>query len=509
LAPESVTTKRLTWTVPNWLPGSLGLLSVGAAIALLILGWSYTASTLVIEVDGHPRELRTHATTVGEALRRAGLELYPEDRISPEPDTPLQAGMVIQVEQARPVALNADGQVRQLRTHARTTGELLSEAGLQLGPADEIWLGGKLVGPDAPLSGPSTPRQVSYRGGTRSVPDTASIDPPLLTLRRATALALSDDGVVTTLHTTLSTVGQVLQAHSVTLFLGDKVTPNLEQSVTSGMTIEILRSVPVQIQVDGHIIHTRTRAQDVVGVLGQEQVALVGQDRTEPGLAEAVRPNMTIAVTRVREELVVEFQPIPFVQIWVPDPELEIDQTRLVQPGQPGLNKQRQRVVYENGQEVERFLEDSWTDQAPITRTMAYGTKIVVRTLQTPNGPIEYWRKMRVYTTSYKPASCGKPPTHPRYGYTGLGWKLQKGIVAVDPTVIPLRSKMYVPGYGLAQAGDTGGGVLGKFVDLGFSDNDYESWHWWTDIYLLTPVPPSRQIRWILPNYPKFPDRKR
>jgi len=133
----------------------------------------------------------------------------------------------------------------------------------------------------------------------------------------------------------------------------------------------------------------------------------------------------------------------------------------------------------------------------------------VIRTLETPDGPIEYWRKMRVYTTSYKPASCGKPKDHPRYGYTALGWKLKKGIVAVDPTVIPLRTKLYVPGYGFAQAGDTGGGVKGKFVDLGFGDNDYQSWHWWTDVYLLTPVPPRSQIRWILPDWPKFPDRAR
>jgi hypothetical protein len=68
---------------------------------------------------------------------------------------------------------------------------------------------------------------------------------------------------------------------------------------------------------------------------------------------------------------------------------------------------------------------------------------------------------------------------------------------------------MYVPGYGLATAGDTGGGVKGKLVDLGFSDDDYESWHWWMDIYLLTPVPPSNQIRYVLPDWPRFPDRGR
>jgi hypothetical protein len=68
---------------------------------------------------------------------------------------------------------------------------------------------------------------------------------------------------------------------------------------------------------------------------------------------------------------------------------------------------------------------------------------------------------------------------------------------------------MYVPGYGLAKANDTGGGVKGKFVDLGFTKETYESWHWWTDIYLLTPVPPKHKIRWVLPDYPRYPDRRR
>jgi hypothetical protein len=75
--------------------------------------------------------------------------------------------------------------------------------------------------------------------------------------------------------------------------------------------------------------------------------------------------------------------------------------------------------------------------------------------------------------------------------------------------VIPLKTKMYVPGYGHAIAGDTGGGVKGKFVDLGYDEGKYQSWHWWTDIYLLTPVPPEHKILWILPDLPKFPDRKR
>jgi uncharacterized protein YabE (DUF348 family) len=475
------------------------------------MGMARTGSPLVLEVDGHRRELRTHAATVGEALRRTGLELYPEDRVTPEQGAPLEPGMVIEVQCARPVHLHADGETHQIRTQATTVGQVLDEAGLQVGPADEIWLDGRLVELGASLwdRGPVSHATPSSRGGGGSTTRADTGDPPLVTIRRAAAMTLDDDGTTATLHTTLETIGQVLQEHGVNLFLGDEVQPGLQERITPGGTITIHRSIPVQIEADGRVIRTRTRAETVAGVLGQEGVALVGKDRVEPALTTPLRSGIKIQVVRVREDLVVEFEPIPFETEWVPDPEVEIDNIRLAREGQIGLTKRRFRVGYEDGREVERYLEDTWAEQPPITKTMAYGTKIVIRTMDTPDGPIEYWRKMRVYTTAYTAATCGKTRDHPRYGYTRLGWWLTKGIVAVDPDVIPLKTKMYVPGYGHAIAGDTGGGVKGKFVDLGYDEGKYQSWHWWTDIYLLTPVPPGHKILWILPDLPRFPDRKR
>ena len=138
-------------------------------------------------------------------------------------------------------------------------------------------------------------------------------------------------------------------------------------------------------------------------------LALVGRDRAQPALSEPVHPEMVIRIIRVREELEVEFEPIPFETKWVADPEVEIDNIKLVQEGQPGITKRRYRILYENDQEVERTLEDLWAEQPPINKIMAYGTKIVIRSMETPHGPIEYWRKMRVYTVSYKPSSAGRP----------------------------------------------------------------------------------------------------
>jgi 3D (Asp-Asp-Asp) domain-containing protein len=66
---------------------------------------------------------------------------------------------------------------------------------------------------------------------------------------------------------------------------------------------------------------------------------------------------------------------------------------------------------------------------------------------------------------------------------------MRHGIVAVDPRVIDLRSNVYVPGYGVGIAGDTGGAIKGRRIDLGYDDDNLILWYRWVDVHLLTPVP--------------------
>jgi 3D (Asp-Asp-Asp) domain-containing protein len=55
---------------------------------------------------------------------------------------------------------------------------------------------------------------------------------------------------------------------------------------------------------------------------------------------------------------------------------------------------------------------------------------------------------------------------------------------------------MYVPGYGLAEAADTGA-ISGRWIDLGYSNDDYVAWHQWVTVYFLWP-PPANPV-WIFP----------
>ena len=53
-------------------------------------------------------------------------------------------------------------------------------------------------------------------------------------------------------------------------------------------------------------------------------------------------------------------------------------------------------------------------------------------------------------------------------GRTATGAPAGWGVVAVDPSVIPLGTSMTIPGYGSGVAADTGGGVRGAMIDLWF-----------------------------------------
>jgi 3D (Asp-Asp-Asp) domain-containing protein len=114
--------------------------------------------------------------------------------------------------------------------------------------------------------------------------------------------------------------------------------------------------------------------------------------------------------------------------------------------------------------------------------------------MNTPDGPVQYWRVLKMRSASYKPSSAGRDPGDPLYGITATGQRLRKGMVAVDPKIIPLGTSLYVPGYGLAVAADTGGAVQGLVIDLGYGDDDYQAWSGPVDVYLLPPVPPADQI---------------
>jgi uncharacterized protein YabE (DUF348 family) len=498
---------RALGLIKGWQPSRrlIGGLLFLAAFGALVFGYRVSGVPVTLIVDGQPRQIHTHQDSVQGLLREADIRLYPEDFVAPPLDSELVSGSVVRVRQARPVTIETDGRREEFRTQHQRVADILAEVGVYVKPHDEVLVDGLIWNLDADLP------QADLVGEGRRGPGLASAasgsTPVRIVVRRAVPVILSDDGVAVTLYTTQPTVGGALLAQDILLFLGDRVTPSLGSRISAGMRIYIERSTPVVISVDGVTVRTRTQRTTVGDLLAQEGLALMGKDYSLPAPNTPLAEDMSIRVVRVREELEIEQQLIPFETKWVPDPDMRIDTQQLVQSGGAGVIKSRYRVTYENGQEINKLLEDEWVDHPPGDKIIAYGTQVIVQALDTPDGPFEYWRHFRVLATSYSAATSGKDKDHPRYGITRTGLPAGRGVIAVDPKVIPLWSEVYIPGYGKAVAGDTGGSVLGRHIDLGFDEEIPPLWYRWIDIYVSTPVPPSEEIRYVLPNWPQEPRR--
>lgn len=478
-------------------------------IAGLAAGYVLSGTPLTVSVDGHVTPIRTHRSTVGELLADMGIMVLAQDSVSHPLASPLTAGERITIRRARHVTVVADGRTTEVDTLSPTADDVLAEVGVHLGMHDLILVNGQPAGPSTPLAGLSAPVMAgaslaSFTGSGRRA--NAVFDerpsPVTISLRRAIRLEVVQGDVSQVVETAARLVGEALFNEGIYVYAADIVTPPLEAPVSPGMRIVIRRAKPVTITADGRTFTTRTQAATVAAMLTEEGVAPQGKDYSIPDLQTPITAGMTVKVTRVREEFITESSSIPFNTTYQPDDGMELDQQRVVTPGKPGVRKRTTRVVYEDGQRVQSVLDREWIDEEPTTQVIAYGTRVVVRTLNTPDGPIEYWRAIRVWTTYYTAATSGKSRDHPAYGITRTGRVATKGIVAVDPRYIRLHTNMYIPGYGFAAAEDTGGLILGRHIDLAFDEDDPHPYNLgWVTVYLLTPVPAD--IPWVMADFPQ------
>lgn len=205
------------------------------------------------------------------------------------------------------------------------------------------------------------------------------------------------------------------------------------------------------------------------GVLGETSVS-----------AELPALQPLVTQSSFTQKLTEETEILPKKTIYGDDPHMEAGEEKVLAEGEDGKKIKKFKTTYsKDGKEYEKELISQETIPSQDKKILR-GTKIVWRTLSTADGEIKYRKKMRVYATHYDSRCPGCDE------WTAIGMKAGRGVIAVDPKVIPLRSKVYIPGYGTAVAGDTGGAIKGKIIDLGFEDARTAGWSArFIDIYLL------------------------
>ncbi len=183
--------------------------------------------------------------------------------------------------------------------------------------------------------------------------------------------------------------------------------------------------------------------------------------------------------SRFETKLISTVQILDRTTTYKDDPEAELDTEQVLDEGADGKKTIITKIAYYEGKEYSRdIVSTEVVDPKP--KIVSRGTKIVWRTLDTPDGQISYWRKLHVWATQYDSHCPGCDD------WTAIGMHQGKGVIAVDPSVIKLRSQVYIPGYGKAVAGDTGGAIKGNIIDVGFPDAHTSGWmSHFVDIYLI------------------------
>lgn len=396
---------------------SFSYIATGCAL-LLIASLIYLAMDhprdVTIMIDGQEQHVKTIETSVYGVLRENGIEVRAEDDIEPSRSADLPKNGLIVIQRAKEITMIVGyGQAQTVRTHARLVSDLLKERGIVQADTDDVY-------------------------------------------------------------------------------------PSIHAVLTTGMTVRFREAFPVDIVIGGRASQVYTYQTTVRELLAKQGVTLQATDRVAPSLDTVVSEDTLVTVNTTRRATLTEEQLLPFDVEQVEDPTLPKGQQLVTTTGRPGIRTQKYELTLADGLSKEKKLLTDEVTSEPVKQIIKVGTKPIER-VETP-APVfneeeattpltvapevtadldfKNAKTLMVEATAYTndPASNGSQLYDGR-ALTATGYDVTDTItyqglpiVAVDPKVIPLGTKVYVEGVGLAVALDTGGAIKGNKIDVLVSD---------------------------------------
>lgn len=277
-----------------------------------------------------------------------------------------------------------------------------------------------------------------------------------------------------------------------------------EQGIELSDTDKLNKAADTEISDNEEIVLRRGKEIKVVTPASEETVVVTSAD-THEALKEAgyetdAEDEINLDGASIAESSVVELRSVtvtyetaeeelPFETVYRDDSSIYEGEETVITEGAVGKKVLTYKVSrYEDETEKGRTLESEEITAQPVNKVIAKGTK--ARPVATPaasasqapktaaesagtiNG-YRYTKKITMNATAY----TGNPSENGGSGRTAMGTPAVYGVVAVDPNVIPLGSKVFVLSadgqyiYGTARAEDTGGAIKGNKIDLCFNSN--------------------------------------
>jgi uncharacterized protein YabE (DUF348 family) len=347
------------------------------------------------------------------------------------------------------VALTLNGEEKEIRTHANTIQDILQDLEISLQSEDYL-----------------------YPTGSTEVTNNMKV-----VWEPAKQVEIKVGDVTKKVWTTAGTVKELLADEKVEIGEHDKVNVSLDEKVKKNLKVEIAPAFSLKLVVGGEEKAAWSTSTTVADFLKQQGIALAEEDRVEPNLDSTIKANDVVNVVRVEKVTDVVEEPKDFAVVTRKDSSLTKGKEEVVQAGQQGLIEKKYEVVKENGKEVSRKLVSEKTVKESQDKIVSVGTKVLVAQVSrgtsssAPSGGKEFYVSSTAYTGSCNGCS----------GITATGINLRANpgvkVIAVDPSVIPLGTKVYVEGYGYAVAADTGGAIRGNKIDVFFPSKS-EAYRW-------------------------------
>lgn len=291
-------------------------------------------------------------------------------------------------------------------------------------------------------------------------------------------------------------------SHSVKVKMrSGNVSDALEQTGCSvGETDKINKPIHAEIEDNDDIVVKRGKQITIKSEAG-EQVVNITTANKEDALVEAGYLPNEFAEINTNGETLADSDTIEVVSLgtqnettesetaftteYVEDDSLPRGETRVVSEGQNGIKAVTSKVTYKNGEEISREVigEDIVTPvknrviakgTADVKAAAAKSSSAAKSTSASTGGSsinsMQYTKKITMTATAYTTS----PSENGGYSVSAMGNPLRHGIVAIDPSIVPLGSKVYVEAadgswsYGVASAEDTGGAIKGNRIDLCF-----------------------------------------
>ena len=319
---------------------------------------------------------------------------------------------------------------------------------------------------------------------------------------------LINDGGRVTIHTTYATnPADVLNEAGLELDMDDTFTT---QEGLGMSEITIQRKQTVNVVYGGKTMEVSSYGETVESLLNRLEIELTAEDVLSATLRTKTYDGMTLTISRTVTVEETYTTAVPHSTEFCYDASLEEGQQIVLTAGKDGQIQCTALVSYVNGKETGRTVLSQTVISHPVNELVAVGTMLeepeeteppteapteppVVETtpeapaapsapvigggiITTPDGEVlTYTGTKQVVATAYTNTDPG------RTIWTATGTLCRVGAIAVDPTVIPYGTRMYIVSndgqyiYGIAVAEDCGGSIKGNRVDLYF-DTDAECW---------------------------------